>query len=635
MRGIRDQGSGIRGRGVAAAIALFGTLIGLAAWGQDQKTPRDLLQAMKDELGRSRQISLAGLEPPYFIEYLVDQAENFSVSASLGGLISRRRDAIRDPEIIVRVGDYQFDNGNFTGGGRFGSHYNLGRFPIDDSYDVLRRFFWLETDSAYKSAVEAISRKRAALRNITQADHLNDLAHAEPVQHLRPIPHLNINEDVWSRQVRAYSALFADFPEIKNSSVEFESSAGGFTLVNSEGTAVREPETVSILRVRAIAQAADGMTLRDAVTFHGLDLIHMPGDAEVERGIRRLAENVVALAHAPKGEDYNGPVLFEGEAAPQILAEVLGKNLALTRRPVSDGGRGGAYPPGELEGRFGARVLPDSFDVVDDPTQTEWRGRPLFGHYEVDREGVVPKPLKVVEKGVLKNYLLTRQPVRGFEGSNGRARLPGNNGASVATMSNLIFHSSDTVPAADLKKKLIELCQARGKPYGILVRRMDFPSSASIDEVRRMMSSADAGRPVSMPILAYKIYPDGREELVRALRFRGLNTRSFKDILAAGDDSVLFEFMDNPAPFALIGGYGFTAEAAVVAPSLLIDDLELHPAEDEQPKLPAVPAPDLTKLRWCGPGMPGPYDGQCAAADFVGAGYIRPATGGTRSRSPK
>ena len=74
---------------------------------------------------------------------------------------------------------------------------------------------------------------------------------------------------------------------------------------------------------------------------------------------------------------------------------------------------------------MGARVLPDSFSVVDDPTQKEWRGRPLFGAYEVDREGVMPKPLRLVEKGVLKGYLLTRQPVRGFEGSNGRARMPG------------------------------------------------------------------------------------------------------------------------------------------------------------------------------------------------------------------
>jgi hypothetical protein len=31
----------------------------------------------------------------------------------------------------------------------------------------------------------------------------------------------------------------------------------------------------------------------------------------------------------------------------------------------------------------------------------------------------------------------------------------------------------------------------------------------------------------------------------------------------------------------------------VVAPSILIDDLEMHPAEEELPKLPIVPAPEL------------------------------------------
>ena len=44
---------------------------------------------------------------------------------------------------------------------------------------------------------------------------------------------------------------------------------------------------------------------------------------------------------------------------------------------------------------------------------------------------------------------------------------------------------------------------------------------------------------------------------------------------------------------ALIGGAGFTSEAAVIAPSILIDDLELHPIEEELPKLPVVPAPTL------------------------------------------
>jgi hypothetical protein len=550
---------------------------------------------MRDEMARARQMSLNDLGAPYFIQYLIDTSTNFAVSASLGGILSQRSEGVREPEVRVRVGDYAFDNTNYTGAGfNFGARYDLGQFPLEDRYDVLRRYLWLQTDSAYKSAVEAISRKRAALRNITQSEKLNDFAKAEPVKRLTPLAELKIDTVHWTERTRAVSALFAKYPEVKNSSVEFESSAGGFTLVNSEGAEVREPETVSFMRIRAVAQAADGMTLRDAVTFHSIDPVHLPGEMETDRAVKSLAEGVVALSKAPRGEDYSGPVLFEGTAGAQILAEVLGRNLALTRRVVGEGGRGGATQPSELEGRIGARVLPEFFDVVDDPSQTEWRGRPLFGHYTVDREGVAPTPLKLVEKGVLKGYLLTRQPVRGYEGSNGRARLPGSYGAANASISNLFVRPSETSSVAELKKKLLDLCAARGKPYGIIVRKMDYPSSASFEEVRRLLQGAQGGRPVSLPLVVYKIFPDGHEELVRGLRFRGMNVRSLKDILAAGDDSAAFEFMDNAAPFALIGASGFTAEATVIAPSLLIDDLELHPLEDELPKLQVVPAPDLT-----------------------------------------
>jgi hypothetical protein len=563
-----------------------------------QAPPADpVFQAMHDEIDRARKLSLPNLEAPYFVEYMIDEQESFSVTANLGGLLKRRKERFRSPDVEIRVGDYKFDNSNFAGGGYGGARYDLERFPLEDSYPLLRRYFWLMADSAYKSSVEAISRKRAAMRNMQQGELLSDFAHAEPVKSVRPIKRLVLDEDEWAGRVRSLSAIFTDFPDLKNSGVELEASDGGLSLVNSEGTEVREPESVAVLRARALAQAPDGMSLRDAVTFHAVDVAHLPGEAELRRGITQMAENVVALSKAPRGEDYTGPVLFEGQAGAQIFAEVLARNLSLTRRPVGDGGRGsgGSAQNSELEGRMGARVLPDTFDVVDDPTQKEWRGRPLFGSYTVDREGVVPKPLRLIEKGVLKDYLLTRQPVRGYEGSNGRARLPGNYSANVATISNLFVSTSEPVPAAELKKRLIELCRTRNKPYGIIVRKMDFPSTASVDEVRRMMSSQQGGRPVSMPILLYKVYVDGHEELVRGMRFRGFNVRSLKDILAAGDDSAAFEYMDNTAPFALVNGAGFTAESCVVAPSILIDDLELHPAEEQLPSLPVVSPPDMTR----------------------------------------
>jgi len=578
-------------RRLLLVLAGLGALVMLSA---QAPTADPIFQAMRDEMDRARKLALANLEAPYFVEYVVDEEDNFSVSANLGGLLARHAERFRSPDSHVRVGDYKFDSGNYVGSGFGGSRYDLERFPLEDSYPLLRRYFWLLTDSSYKASVEAIARKRAALRNMQQNEQLNDFAHAEPVKSMRPLKRLAIDEDQWASRVRTLSAIFTQFPEVKNSGVEMEASEGGFYLLNSEGTEVREPESATFLRARAIAQSADGMSLRDAVTYHAVDAAHLPSEAEMRRGITALAENVVALAKAPKGEDYSGPVLFEGGAGAQIFAEVLARNLTLTRRPVGDGGRGGGGQPSELDGRMGARVLPDTFDVVDDPTQKEWRGRPLFGSYTVDREGVMPKPLKLIEKGVLKSYLLTRQPVRGFEGSNGRARLPGNFGANSATVSNLFVSTSDVVPVSELKKKLIELCRTRNKEYGIIVRKMDFPSSAGLDEARRLLSGQQGGKPVSLPILVYKVYADGHEELVRGMRFRGFGVRSLKDILAAGDDSTVFEFMDNSAPFALIGGTGFTAEATVVAPSILIDDLELHPTEDELPKLPVVSPPDMT-----------------------------------------
>jgi hypothetical protein len=310
-----------------------------------------LLQAMHDEVDRSVKLKLPDLEQPYFVEYLLDESDSFSVSASLGGLLSRSRDHFRLPEVHVRVGDYKFDNTNFAGGGGGGSRYDLENFPLDNAYPVLRRYLWLETDSVYKGAVEAISRKRAAMRNINQSDQLNDFAHAEPVHLIQPFQKLALDEKTWLGRTRTLSAVFTQYPDVKTSEVELHADNGGYYVVNSEGTEVQVQENVAFLRASVTAQSADGMTLHDAVTFHALDVGHLPSEEEMTRGLTKMADNLVALARAPKGEDYNGPVLFEGDASPQIFAELLARNLALSRTPA--GARGGAGQSSEFEGRKG------------------------------------------------------------------------------------------------------------------------------------------------------------------------------------------------------------------------------------------------------------------------------------------
>jgi hypothetical protein len=337
------------------------------------------------------------------------------------------------------------------------------------------------------------------------------------------------------------------------------------------------------------------MLVRDARTFQALEIDGLPPDAEMLKGIAEVGANLRALAHAPVGEASSGPVLFEPQAAAQLLAQLLGDNLRLPRKPVAEPGRNINFLPSELETKVGSRILPDWFDVVDDPKQTTWKGKPLVGFYEFDLEGVPAQPVSVIEKGVLKNFLTTRQPVKGFPTSNGHARLPGSYGNRSAAISSLFIKASRAAPLAKLKQQLIDLCKERGKPYGMLVRKLDYPFSAGFGELQSLaqgsQQSGGSVRPVSPPVLIYRVYPDGREELVRGLRFRGMSTRSLRDILAASEETALFEFVNNAAPLALLGAGGYLAPTSVISPALLFEEIELEIPQEQLPKRPIVSPP--------------------------------------------
>jgi hypothetical protein len=569
--------------------AVFLALASTFVWTLPAAQPDPVLDAMKDEIKRSMTLTLNQLDKPYYLSYTVDDEHTWSAAATLGGLISSSTNTFRVPRVRIRVGDYKFDNTNWTGANAQGPRYGLRDFPIEDANPlVLRQFLWLATDSAFKGSLQSIARKRAALRNVTVNEALPDFAPMKSWVSIRDYTPVQFEDHVWIDRTRKVSAVFGEFPGLRSSGVKFNAVDALHRFVSNEGTEVRMQEATGSVEIQVSAQAADGMIVRDLDTFYTRDISHMFPEAELMKSAHTIGEQVLKIAAAPLGDNYTGPILFEGIASPQLLAELLGRNLYISRKPIAAPGSTPQSTSTELEGRRGVRIMPEFFDVTDDPTKT------MFGHEEVDDEGVAEKPLSLVEKGVLKDFLRTRQPVRGYDESNGRARLSGSYGAEIPIPTNLLITAREKNSISDLKKKLIDLIQQRGLPYGMIVRKMDFPSSASIEEARKILSagsSSGSSHPVSIPLYAYRLYPDGREELVRGERFKGVNARSLKDILAAGDDSVTFNYLDNGAPFALLGYGNGDAEVTVVAPSVLIDDVELSKVDDEMPKLPIVPAP--------------------------------------------
>ena len=555
-----------------------------------------LLDAMRAELDRSRTLRLGDLEPPYYIEYAIEDMTGYSAVASMGGLIEARSDRIRASAVQVRVGSYKFDNTNYSGTDFFSPGRNdAGRLVLDAAPQLIRRHFWLATDRAYKQALEGIARKRSAMKNVAQDEPLDDFRPAPPVDLVRDVKLNKLDQEAWNSRVRSLSALMRSYPDVFNSSVEFRDMQNAHYFANTEGSKLRLPEKISYLRVRARARASDGTELWHASTIIWRTPAAEPSGKNLTAATEQVGRELTATARAAVADAYVGPVLFEGKAAAQLFAEILGRNVVVTRRPVNEPGMSLPVAGSELENRLGSRVLPDWMSVVDDPTRTEWNGQPLIGHYEADMEGVRPVPVELIAKGVLKNFLTTRQPVKGSTSSNGRARLPGAFGARSAACSNLFIEAAGGLPLGELRAKFMDMLKSRGKPYGIVVRAMDFPSSASMVDLRRLAAGMVRGggeaRPVSTPFEIYRVYPDGREERVRGLRFRGLGVRSLKDIQAASREQTLFEYLENGVPWALAGIGNYVAETSVVAPSVLFDDLELERMDAERLRPPIVPPP--------------------------------------------
>jgi hypothetical protein len=537
----------------------------------------ELLRAMQDELKRSKELIELHLQPPYYIEYRAEDTVGHSIGASLGALIESADSAYRVPSVRMRVGNYDFDNTNHIYSEAYrGMRYDPDRLSMDDNYWAFRQVYWLATDRAFKTAEEAFARKRSSLKNMSLPDALPDFSKAAPAQSILPIERKPVAVEAWKKEIVKLSAVFGAYPQVLSSGVEMQTSQSTNYVVNSEGTALRLPEDLAYIRVVARGLAADGTDVSDAQLFQAFEADALPAEEELTRASKEIAEHVTALSQAPAGEAYDGPVLFEAPAAAELFGRLLGDNLKLTRKPVADPGRAAPGVSSELENRVGSHILPDWMDVVDDSTQTKLGGHTLLGHYLYDVEGVAPQPVTLVDKGVLKTFLLTRTPVfKDFPGSNGHARFTGSFGDEAPGFGNLFIRASITTPAADMKQKLIMLCKERNKPYGILIRKLDFSASGA------------GAHAVASPVLAYRVYPDGREELVRSLQFHGITTRSFKDIAGASDENYVLDLIDtNPQGT-------FISTASVIAPAVLFDELELTPVEEETPKPPIVPAPAL------------------------------------------
>ena len=119
-----------------------------------------LLEALLTELDRSKaQLKMDQVQPPYFIEYRVNEVEDYTAEAAFGALRENQHAHYRVLRVVVRIGNYKQD-----------SFYNQGMgettiLPLDDDPIAIRHQIWLATDAAYKAAGLDIPRTAQAQYN--------------------------------------------------------------------------------------------------------------------------------------------------------------------------------------------------------------------------------------------------------------------------------------------------------------------------------------------------------------------------------------------------------------------------------------------------------------------------------------
>src|SRR5262245_25014679 len=323
--------------------------------------------------------------------------------------------------------------------------------------------------------------------------------------------------DTWKQNLRTTSDLFRSDPGLESSAAFLQFRVQNRYFVNTEGTVLRSGKAIYTFSFSGATQADDGMHIERSRAYVVTRPEELPKPEEIARDAKELIGTFDRLRRAPLVEDdYRGPVLFSADAATALFERLIVPNVLGIRPELGSPAR----TRGEFNSYYKGRVLPDFFSVVDDPQSGKISGQTLAGSYDVDDEGVQAQPVSLINKGILTNYLLGREPIRDFPHSNGHGRS-GLAGAPRPSISNLTFKAANAVSFDELKKKLLQMCKDQGRPYGYYV---------------------ETTGPQLGPRLLWRVYvSDGHMELVRGAVFKELDTRALRsDIIAAGNDAYVY-----------------------------------------------------------------------------------------------
>jgi len=551
-------------------LALCSAAFLIPAIASPADTPPTFPNILSSELTREfTDLKTKSDPPPYYMAYEATEDQSDSATATLGALVEDGHAHHRGVDTTIRVGTPAFDNYHPLKGSR-GHFTNFTTLSTDDNPNEINRQLWIETDRVYRLASRRLLQLKTDEQLLAdQATKDSDFSAEKPATYSQLPETYSYDKKAWAGRVRTWSAEFKNHPLVMGSEVSFRAQHETRTFVNTEGSSIQQGHNLFRIEISGGSLAPDGMELGDFASVEVADPSHIPSDKIVMKKVQDMAKMLDNLSAAPPAEPIVCPAILSGRASAVFFHEIFGHRVEGHRqKDISEGQT--------FTKMLGTKVLPEFISVNFDPTLKTYDNKDLIGYYAYDDEGVKAEPVKVVEGGVLKTFLLGRSPVGDFVHSNGHGRRqPGFE--IVSRQSNLIVESSKKVSDKELRARLVEEIKKQNKPYGLYFEEV---SSGYTTTGRQGLQAFTV-----VPLVVYRVFPDGRpDELIRGVDIVGTPLASFQKIIATSDIAEVFN--------GYCGAESGSIPVSAVSPAILVSEIETQKKQNSQRKMPILPRPE-------------------------------------------
>jgi TldD protein len=538
----------------------------------DKRSP--ILDVLKAENDRQMAALKKAPEPAYYLAYQLVEQRVVSLEAEGGALISDNDDTARNLDVEVRVGSPKLDNTRAIASDSNGLNSPMTRrgvVPFGDDKQALTNALWVETDRRYHEAVTALGYVKQDQSTLSKQGSDPDFSAAPAEVYIGKPGQLQFDKSQWVERLKNCSRKALKDPATRGTcGVVFSLNTAYF--VNSEGTQLQLSWTNAQLSVSVGVKADDGMNLSRLEQRFGRTAADLPSDVDIDKIIKEVTTDLADLHDAPLADPYVGPAILEGRAAGVFFHEVFGHRIEGHRQKDTTSGR-------TFASYVGKDIAPDWLTIYDDPALVTLNGVQLNGFYRFDDEGVKAQRVPLVDKGKLVGFLMSRNPIPGFAKSNGHGRhspgLP-----PVARQGNLVVETTRSLPKADLEKMLIEEIKKQKRPYGMI-----------FTDISGGFTNTSAFAPQAFkvnPVMAYRLYPDGKKELVRGIDISGTPLVALQSIRAASREVETFN--------GVCGAESGWVPVSASAPSLLIERIEVEKGFIPPDRKPLLDAPSVKEV---------------------------------------